>query len=309
MLLTGLARQDFTDFEVVLVDALYHRRRELVADRFAQAKIRLTHTPPRQRLFPVDGCPQARNAAIAKARGDLLLWLVDYTYAPPGCLREHWGIYEHFERARAGMGAHRYLAPPALAYTLPEYAPIKRFAPNAEQGVTYQYCEADSRQYAQELDAGVYDTVLYSLFHPPLDDPAQIDSLSEDPFFFQVDPKLHGTVGGDIGGNFFHAKNEGTALAWCLRANGFDERYTGHLYDDTDFGWRLEHAGAKWVLLDASATVRIVNPRHFFPHLVRQAPLRAHLDRYEQRRTDPEAIESGNAYQLRDVRQVGVWYG
>ena len=310
VLISGLSRQEFDmrDCEVIVVDALYSRRRELVADKFAQAKLRLVHVPPRQRIWPIDACPQARNAAIAKASGELLLFLVDFSFVPPKGLSEHWGVWEHFNKTKAGMGAHRYLYPPELAYTLPEYAPIRRFKPNEQHGVTYAYDEADSRAFARDIEAGVYDPHMYSVFHPPLEDPRQIEALSEDPYFFQVDPKLHGLVSGMCPADAFHAKNESVALDWCLRANGFEEGFTGHLYDDVSFGHHISRNGGAWMLLDPAATVQIVNPRHFFPHLVRLAPIEAHRPRYETIKGSVCETEARNSYQLSGMRGVCPWW-
>lgn len=309
VLLRGLVKQQFdrNDFEVVLVDALYHRRREVVADAFSAAKIHLVHIPTRERIFPVDACPQARNAAIAKAHGELLLWTVDYTYLPENNLAEHWGVYEYFNKERTGMGAHKYLQLPSIAYEVPKYAPVKMFTPNSELGVTYGYNESASKAFITDLVTGFYDPYMYSIFAEPFGTQEVIE-LREDPEFFQVDPKLHGKIGATISGNFFHGKNETTTRDLAIAVNGFDESYTGHLYDDTDFGHRLEHAGAKWILLDTSICAEIVNPRHLFPHLIRRAALEAHRERYDARRSDSSCVVSGNNYNLNDVKDWQWWY-
>ncbi|MDZ4262016.1 MAG: hypothetical protein U1B30_06765 [Pseudomonadota bacterium] len=309
VLISGLCRQEFTDFEVVLVDALYHRRKEVVADKFAEAKIELRHIPPRQRLFPIDACPQALNAAIAKARGELLLWGVDYSFFPPKCLSEHWGVYEYFNKQRFGMGAHRYLYPKVqLAYELPSYAPMKMSRPHEQEGVTYSYSEEASRQFASDIEAGVYDVNMYSIFHPPLVSPGQIEILPEDPLFFHADPKLSGLIGGKLSGDFMHCKNESISRQLMLDVNGFNEDFISHLYDDTDVGHRLEHAGAEWVLLDSVATVLIVNPRHMFPHLVRRGEMTSQRVLYESRKSDGACVRSSNQYDLGSFGGVPWWY-
>lgn len=308
VLLTGLAHQEFEDFEVVLVDGLYHRRRELVADKFAQARIRLVHTPPRLHNFPEDSCPQYRNAAIAKARGELLVWLCDYSFLPSVGLREHWGVWEAFGWTTAGMGAHRYVFPPEVSYKLPEYAPMKRFTPSAESGATYGYSESDANLFAEDVRQGVYDTLMYSVFHPPLEAPEQIKSLRDDPYFFMADPKLRGIVGGIVPPTAFHAKNESVGMKDFLAVNGFDECWIGHCYDDSDAGLRLSRVGAKWMLLDPAATVLIVNPRHFYPQLVRRESPGQSLAAYRRRESDPSCIISDNNYSLERVRELPWWY-
>src|SRR5882672_4507169 len=90
VLLKSLQFQTFRDFELVLVDALYSRRHELVADMFGAAGIPLIHTPPRTREFPYDAIPPACNAAIVKAMSPVLLCMTDYTWVPPKALEIHW---------------------------------------------------------------------------------------------------------------------------------------------------------------------------------------------------------------------------
>lgn len=308
VLLAGLKRQTFDDFEVVLVDALYERRIELVGDLFHTAKIPIIHTPPRQRVFPIDAVPQYRNTAIAKARGHLLLWLVDFSFVPAGCLAEHWGVWEHTRGEVAGMGAHVYVYPPSVSYELPDYAPCRMFAPNQAGGITYEYSEEATQAYAYDVAGGFYDKHMYSIFEVPLEAPEQVEGLKLDPYFFQADPKLNGAVGGKLGGTFFHAKNEGVPRSLCVASNGFEEGYTGHLYDDTDFGYRAEHAGLKWMLLDPSANVKIVNPRHFFPHLVRLASTEEHRAVFDKRRVDSRHVRATNPFSLEELSSAGPWW-
>lgn len=310
VLLAGLKHQEFDsrDFEMVLVDSLYHRRREQVADAFAAARIRLVHTPPRQRIYPIDSCPQARNTCIAKASGELLVWLVDYAFLPSKCLSEHWGVYEYTKGEYAAMGAHNYLFPPPLAYELPDYAPIKMFKPNESLGVTYGHNKDVSLRFYNDVMSGFYDPYMISIFRDPIVAPEQVTRLHDDPYFFGADPKLRGQTGHGCDADLFHAKNESTPIEWCLRVNGFDEGYTGHVYDDTDFSNRAAHAGAKWIMLHQEACVNIVNPRHVFPHAVLRSGIEEFRPRYEARKADPTFIGTENQYDLRAVREVIPWW-
>lgn len=306
VLLAGLARQEFRDFEVILVDGIYHRRAEVAGDAFHDAGIQLIHTPPRRRMFPFDACPEARNTAIARASGELLVWLVDYSIMSSGWLREHWGVYEATGKRVVGMGAHRYLSPPKPAYELPEYSPIVKFPPNETDGCTYAYSERSARQFAEDISRGFYDRWMYSIFDPPLDYKTAMD-LPEDPYFFNADPKLTGMTGGWVYPWAFHAKNEGTPRERCVLVNGFDEEWTGHCYDDSDMGLRLGRSGLEWMLLDPSAIVHIVNPRHFFPHLVWRGTPGDSEGRYREREKS-DVVMSGNSWEVGSIENA-TWYG
>ena len=309
VLLTGLTRQTFDDFEVVLVDALYHRRAKQVADVFFDARIRVVHTPPKDRIFPLDSVPAARNTAMAKASGELIVWGVDYAYFPEACLQEHWGVWEYTEKKKAGMGAHRYRYPPTPAYDLPGYAPRVLYPPGTStQGATYPYSAQAGQEFADAVSDGVYDKWMHTIFDPPITCPEHVLTLDEDPYFFHADPKLNGLVSGDVPPTAFHAKNEGMGAAWGREVNGFDEAWIGHCYDDSDMGLRLSRSGAAWMLLDPVATVEIVNPRHYFPHSVWRSTPEASLPRFLACEHDVSRIVSGNAGQLVGQKPEWAWY-
>ena len=244
--------------------------------------------------------------ALAKASGELIVWGVDYSFFPEASLREHWGVWEYTENKKAGMGAHRYRYPPPTAYTLPEYAPI--VLGRSAQGATYQYSRRAGEAFWSDLQAGWYDSWMYSIFDPPITMPEQILSLEEDPYFFQADPKLSGLVGGEVPPTAFHAKNEGMGAEWGRVVNGFDEAWIGHCYDDSDMGLRLSRSGAAWMLLDPVATVEIVNPRHYFPHSVWRSTPEASLPRFLECERDASRVVSGNAGQLSGLKPEWAWY-
>jgi hypothetical protein len=276
-------------------------------DMAQRYQVSVHHTPPRQRTFPIDACPAARNTAIAKAQGELLVWIVDYSFLPPTCLAQHWGVWE--KDGSMGSGAHRYRTPPLLAYSLPDYAPMRRFHPEPGALITYEYKEEDSRQFAADILEGFYDPYWWSVFREPVTTLERVLDLAHDPLFYMADPKLAGIPGGWVYPEAFHGKNEATPTVVAAELGGFDEAFDGHLYDDSDFGVRCGHTGRRWILLEKDATVEIVNPRHFFPHLVRLSGLQDHLERYQGRQNDPQAIVIRNPYDLAAIRGAGAaWY-
>lgn len=308
VLRAGLAHQTFEDFELVLVDAFHDKRHGSVTDYFGVKGIRCTHIPCRQHNFPVDSCPQYRNAAIAKARGELILWGVDYTIFPPECLEKHWRVWERSNHEVCGMGAHDYLMPPETAYELPEYAPMVAMPPNQEAGVTYQYKRSMGEDYAKAIQEGFYDPYWLSVFKRPIESPAAIASLRQDPYFLRADPKLRSTPGQEALPNFFHAKNESLPLNTAVGVNGFDEGFTGHLYDDTDFGVRVYNTGVTWAILEAVATAMIVNPRHLFPHLLIRDNPADQVDRQYRAVHDHEYYRAENPYEIGAMRSMGAWW-
>lgn len=309
VLLTGLSHQDFDDFELVLVDTWYHKRKELVADYFHDARIRVVHTPSRYRSFPTDAIPAARNTGLARVSGELVLWLVDYTYLPPRVLKAHWDTWEASGRTINSMAAHWYAYPPPTAYELPAYAPCVAHPPSPEKSLaTYVFDPEAIPPYLLDVHAGFYDAYGYSIFTVPITQPKQVECLKEDPYFYHVDPKLDRAVGGQLPGAFFHAKNETVPAGAAFKVNGFDENYIGHSYDDIDFGARVGNAGVKWRLLGPEAQVVIVNPRHYFPHLTFRGPGEGQRALLESRQGDPTQMWAKNTYDLTSVYQGGPWF-
>ena len=164
------------------------------------------------------------------------------------------------------------------------------------------------QEFADAIQDGVYDKWMYTIFDPPIKYPEQVLTLDEDPYFFRADPKLNGLVSGDVPPTAFHAKNEGMGAERGREVNGFDESWIGHCYDDSDMGLRLSRAGAVWMLLDPVATVEIVNPRHYFPHLVWRSTPEASLPRFLACEHDVSRIVSGNAGQLVGQKPEWAWY-
>ena len=317
VLLTGLTHQEFDshDFEVILVDALYHHRHELVCDEFATAKISVVHTPPRVRAFPYDSIAAACNTAIVKACGVMTVWFVDYTAISKMCLREHWGVYEHMndpEHVVMAMGAHRYLFPPATAYELPDYAPYRMFnGQKASAQVTYLYDTNASRQYTTALADGFYTPYMFSIFETPITSFEQIDALPDDQLWYNADPKLtRHQVGESLPAYMMHLKNDSIPREKLLACNGLDETYTSHTYMDSELGYRLQELNVRWMMLDPAAWVSLVNVRHIFPHLLWRGSPEENIAKFKEVEANPgQYVVAQNGYSLNEARQMGpFWY-
>ena len=309
VLLTGLQEQEFTDFEVVLVDGL-RGRRENVSDAFLDARVRLTYVPPRYPTLPYDSIPAACNAAIRAARGDLLVWFVDYTWLPPACLHRHWERSLERDPRFAGVGACIYVSPPPTSFDLPWYAPAKFFGPDhvGVSGCSYEYVEDASLAYVEDIGAGFYSKYWYSIFRQPIEHGDQVLELEEDELFFGADRRRQRLDRDVINADEFYFKNDSMSLFHACIANGVDETFLSHVQCDTDFGCRTAQRGAQWSKLPDDSLARIVNPRHIFPHLL----WRKGLD-YDVAQRDMSRLAwskglltyDRNPYKLDDVRAMG----
>ena len=253
-LLESLARQSFTDFELVLVDAFADRRRELVTREASDRFIAVRHVGMSPSLFPVCAFSTYSNAGIAASTGEVLLFLVDYSRLPPDLLAKHAAFHKADATKRAGMmGPHRYVALDVAA-DFPKYG------------------RDDIDHYAADIKDGRLDRFMWSI-GTATDRPSSPHSADGGATVpHDADPKLRHPAG-PIGPEFFHGKNESVRKARVLEVDGYDTDLDGaHLYQDTDFADRLTaKAGVRWAL-DPSVIVDIANPRHVFPFAKRLRP-------------------------------------
>jgi glycosyltransferase involved in cell wall biosynthesis len=246
VLIDSLAKQTYTNFELVLVDAITRRKDEVIEyarDKFVACRYVAIEPNP----FPVCSFCLQSNAGIEAATGEVLLFAVDYSRFPPDLLAKHAAFHKADKTRRAGfMGPHRYVG-----------LDIDKTFPRFGQS------QIDAHQRA--IESGQLDPFMLSIGRA-LDTPAQPHSADGGATVpHDADPKLR-MPAGPIGAEFFHAKNESIRRSVALEVGGYDQDLDGaHLYQDSDFADRLStKAGVKWTL-DPTAVIEIANPRHVFP--------------------------------------------
>ncbi len=258
VLFDSLAKQSFTDFELVLVDALYSRRKDIVLrqarDRFISVRHVGLDPTPKFCAF----CTFS-NAGIVASSGEILLFMVDYSRLPRDLVAKHAAFHRADPTDRAGlMGPHRYLK----LDVNPEFPAFGR----------QEIDRYDAACASGELDRFLWSTGR-ALEQPAI--PHQADGGAIVPP--DADPKLR-MPAGPIGAEFFHAKNESIHRDRAIEINGWDQELDGaHLYQDSDFADRLVVKAGVQFTLDPTAVVEIVNPRHVFPFARR---VRDHQENY-----------------------------
>lgn len=267
-LFDSLARQTYTDFELVLVDAFADRRRDLVTKEAGDRFLAVRHVGFNPSPFPVCSFSAYSNAGIMAATGEVLLFVVDYSQLPPDLIAKHAMFHKLDPTGRAGMmGPHRYVKLD-VAKDFPKYG------------------QADIDNYAADVERGRLDKFMWSIgdaVDAP-SDPHRADGAAT--VQHDADPKLR-MPPGLIGPEFYHAKNESIRRAMALEVDGYDTDLDGaHLYQDTDFADRLStKAGVRW-MLDPSAVIDIVNPRHVFPFAKRTRPHESNKAIWERKKAE-----------------------
>lgn len=218
------------------MDCLYDYRKDNVGKYLTEKRLGFKHLKPEPFKFPIDAVPSCRNTGLRQAEGELILWWVDYTYAPPDCLEKHWSLYK--EKGCCSIGIHSYLRMPKLNSNL-------KLSSETSLEV---YLEIVKN--TREFDISILDHEFNGIENIPLDS------------YTHQDPKTN-CSNGPISGDYFHAKNESVPFEVHKKVGGFDEKFdTGHGWDDMDMGRRLEKASTLW--LDKSNVAYIINPRELF---------------------------------------------
>lgn len=281
ILFHGLDGQTDQDFELILVDALYKYRKEFVSEEISKRNYRIVHVDPVGNPFPINTFCRYANTGLLMASGEVALFVTDFTWLPPNCVRTHAEFHHANDPGQALMCPHQYVSLPTLS---------EKFHP---------YDKPEIAKYVGDLSSGKLNEVMWSILDRPFDVDAR--QLPLDPIYQNADPKLRAVAGG-IDRNMFHAKNESCRLSRVLQINGWDEDLDGaHCYQDSDIADRLcVQAGIYWQI-DPSNVAYIVNPRPIFPFPERLRSVESNYEIWNNKKNAgyPNKINSWNLLETR----------
>lgn len=250
--LRGFADQTYDDFEIIFVDARYHKRHEKVLDYVKKLGIKQPfHHVPNHRYNK--DCPTSCagvNTGFMLSEGEIVIMLLDYAYTPPGWIENH---LKHHDKRRAVMSPHIY-------HDLPEVVTEDGQKPiTFAAGEPHVTVENIINQYKKFDEISIFKTP----FEPSvLTQVHQAQPPHQDPKVLQAEgPSTH---------NYMHTKNESFRREDVLAIGGIDEHYDrGGGPGDLLFGWQFEAIGCElWICQEAR--VMVLNPRQILPrtHLV-----------------------------------------
>ena len=206
--LYGLVRQTFQDFEVVFVDARYHKRHAQVLDAVAASGLKqpFFHVPNHRNQPPPWGCTCAGyNTGFMLAAGEIVIMLLDYGCVPPDWIERH--VIAHQGGKRVVMAPHDYRPMPAVR-TLDGGPPWE----------IYEGHIGNKTPEAILAERERYDEI--SIFAEPFD-PQKLGPATKPP---HCDPKMF-LPEGPTSELPFHTKNESFPTENVLAVNGMDEHY------------------------------------------------------------------------------------
>jgi glycosyltransferase involved in cell wall biosynthesis len=258
---SGLAAQSFKDFELILVDGLYHWRKDLLQEELARRSLPfpVKHIEPWENPFPTAAFCRYANSGLIAASGEIVLFIADYTWLPYDSLQIHASFYEAHGASPVGLMC------PHFNSTMPKLA--HDFEPYGGRYSQKEWTEGEGNdwlcleKYTNDLKLGKLQKFMWSIFEKEFKDPV---GLSLDPKMGAADGKLSFNVEWTNPG-WYHTKHESCRLEHVLAINGWDEALDGSWgWQDTDFANRLSTlAGVVWGVKRNLA--QIINPRFVFP--------------------------------------------
>lgn len=107
VLFDSLAKQSFTNFELVLVDALYDTRTKIVMREARDRFLHVQHVRLNPHPFPAYAPASERNAGIVASTGDAILFLDDYVRLAPDFVERHAQFHDKTDVNRVLQGTVR----------------------------------------------------------------------------------------------------------------------------------------------------------------------------------------------------------
>lgn len=234
-----LKAQTERDFELILVDYWWEKRREIVQERWSEVGLppeRLVHVPPRLgRWAPGHDSGQAYNTGFALARAPLICIAGDYWWGYPRYVEQHLAVFQATQGAATITGHYRKRMPPLAT---DPHGLWSVFA------VPYKH------------DAGD-DSVLFTMSSYRQ---AITDNFTPGwpwPGLFMLEPTSV---------NF--TQNDSIPRAAMYGVNGLDEVFSGlGGYSDTDIAVRLTEYGHYWVIPGECGVAEELDHRALPAHL------------------------------------------
>lgn len=256
--LDALGRQTFSDFELIIVDALHRWRADEVKWHFEKYKFPITHIDVDDSIFPVSCHSRFRNTAIRRACGKRVVFLSEYAVPPPEFLTAHATLPDN------AIGLAPWLRtvinPNAIKADLAEAARAV-----SEFGLA-EACRRFSLSPFDVISEAACGWSIWSAFNGENPFGEVIDRFPQNP-----------QANFELGTQEYlpHYKSDSVPLELCRRINGWDESFDGRGdCADVDFSLRLLWSGARIQLLDCLDFMdREVETPVLDAHVIASAPL------------------------------------
>jgi glycosyltransferase involved in cell wall biosynthesis len=294
VLVEGLRLQTYRDFELIVVDCLWNRRADAVAEKLENQPFRVLHVPPRENLFPTSCYQRCVNTGLVHARGEIVYFTCDYTFILPDCLERHASFHAQNPGPAALVGPFSQLEHPAVHKGFPG-----KFGPEWNQKWPSEEARAAGmNQYAKDylsaLEAQKLDAFMWSAYQSEFSE-HHIADLG----VMNVSSYISLPSGPSIPG-VCNLKNDSFKLESLLTINGFDEDFDGaHFCQDYEMAERAGASGVKFNL-DRDALVFILDMHDYMTIRASERSERANFKLFQQKQG--KIVAANPSFNLREMR-------
>lgn len=266
VLLAGMRDQSYKDFEVILVDRRYERRREQVRKLAYHFGIDLIHVPEHRRNGKWITFCSAFNTGLALARGEIVIFLADWMYAPPGWIERH--LLGMNGQRRYVTGGYKFLGMPKLKLKKPfDFDEVDRAWKASFKCV----------DVSPVFEGGILDET--DVFTDGIFDASWIPKLERLATSADIRLAMRPSAGAGLDDGWLHIKNDSVHRKDLTDINGFEERLErGRGPLDIDIQVRLTLSGVE-IYWNPDAAVYYMDPHILLPTL----PYGGLRERYENR--------------------------
>lgn len=308
--LAGLVSQTHEDFEVVFVDYRYHKRHRQVLEAVRRSGLRqpFYHVPNhRYRADPLGSISAGYNTGFMLAAGDVVVMMMDFSYAPPTWLASHMENYN--KGIVVGPIVNRRLTRivtkdggPYLDFTDRKNIDNVSFETSLRNILDNKERFDEISLFDKMFAAGQLD-----LF-PVKEDGSRDAGTRELP----IDEVL--------AGHHFHTKNESFPLYAITNINGMDEDCDrACIQGDSDLCLRLSRYLGKSPWSIQGAALHCIDPRPILPKTLNVMSATNHMpppyDGYlpfyhpscvrwlDRRKTDTSIVRAENPFDIKEKRR------
>jgi len=272
VLFESLKNQSFQDFELILVDAIYKYRKDVVAEKAKEYGFLVKHTEPIGNTFPISNYCRSINTGLCQAAGKIVYFTCDNAYLPKDVLLTHAAFHTNNKDKESLLMLHVndcMMNRSMLSSNFPDRQYGTRGKDREVQLLLVPekvYVDAHnewSDRYAEDLQNGILDKVLWSIF----DKKYEYDHFNDYITSTSIDTKFNNCSATNPTPAFHDLcclKNDSFKLEFLLDANGMEEEMDGsHGFQDSELARRLKrvHRGQFFAMNTMPAS--IINTRYY----------------------------------------------
>ena len=226
VLFNGLSKQNYKDFELILVDNRYEHRHEKVIQLANLLGINVVHVPEHRRNKHWYIGSSAANTGFMLADGEITMIITDYAYANPDWIEQHLKHHTNGSKVYVMSPTRYYLDLPEITNLRDDISIFKDF----------------------------FDPSILSTLHPTTE--ATTQPPTNAPFDYKFTQPQ-----GPIAHTYCHVKNDSFRTDICLDVGGSDENFDkGKGPWDNEFAYRFSMNGCT-LINDLLAVTENLNPR------------------------------------------------